>query len=320
MTKKVIRDTTSDLEKENPPRYVFIINPIAGGKKKSRIEKVISENFSPVEAIIKYTRKQGHAYKIARRFVRKGSQYCIAVGGDGTVNEVATALVNTNTTLGIVPAGSGNGLSNDLKIPRITGRAIQLIRQHSVHTVDVGKLNDRYFFCTCGIGFDARVGYEFARNKKRGIHGYVRSVFRQFIQYRPKKYRVSVDGQKHKIKAFLITIANAGQYGNNVYIAPGARIDDGLLDICIVKPFPKAKALDIGLKLVGKKIDRSPYLEVIRGKKVTLRGKKKKQCIHYDGEPLVVKGKINIQIQPGALKVMVPKVSSKKVRHEKPVS
>jgi diacylglycerol kinase (ATP) len=291
---------------ESSPRYVFIINPVAGIKNKKRIENTILRAFVPGEALVVYSEGQGHAQKIASEFVQKATPYCIAVGGDGTVNEVASALVNTDTVLGIIPSGSGNGLSNYLHIPHSVKQAIEIIQYNFTRTIDAGKLNDQYFFCTCGIGFDALVGHDFARGNKRGLPGYVRSALKQFMHYKPKKYGLKIDGQKQKIRAFLITVANAGQYGSNFYISPGAKIDDGLLDICIVKPFPKAAVLPLGIKFIGKKIDQSHYLEVIRGKKVTLKGRKKKQCIHYDGEPVVVWGKIKIQILPGALKVLVP--------------
>jgi len=292
--------------RESSPRYVFIVNPIAGIKNKKRIENAILRAFVPGEAMVVYSEGQGHAHKIASEFVQKATPCCIAVGGDGTINEVASALVNTDTVLGIIPAGSGNGLSNYLHIPHSVKQAIEIIQCNFTRTIDAGKLNDQYFFCTCGIGFDALVGHDFARGNQRGLPGYIRSALKQFIHYRPKKYRLKIDGQKQKIRAFLITIANAGQYGSNFYISPGAKIDDGLLDICIVKPFPKAAVLPLGIKFIGKRIDQSHYLEVIRGKKVTLRGRKNKQCIHYDGEPFVVWGKIKIQIIPGALKVLVP--------------
>jgi len=291
---------------EHPPRYVFIINPVSGIKNKKRIENAILRAFAPGEALVVYSESQGHAQKIAAEFVQKEVPYCIAVGGDGTVNEVASALVNTNTILGIIPAGSGNGLSNYLHIPHVVKLAIEVIQYNFIRTIDAGQLNDQYFFCTCGIGFDALVGHDFARGNQRGLPGYIRSALTQFIRYRPKKYRLKIDGQKQKIRAFLITIANAGQYGGNFYISPGAKIDDGLLDICIVKPFPKAAVLPLGIQFIGKKIDQSPYLEVIRGKKVTLRGRKRKQYLHYDGEPMEVAGKIKIQILPGVLKVLVP--------------
>ena len=288
------------------PRYVFIINPIAGIRNKKRIENAILKAFVPGEALVIYSESQGHAHKIASEFVQKAIPYIVAVGGDGTVNEVASALVNTESVLGIVPSGSGNGLSNYLHIPSVIKQALEIIQYNFIRTIDAGKLNDQYFFCTCGIGFDALVGHDFARGNKRGLPGYVRSALKQFIHYRPKKYRLKIDGQKQKVRAFLITVANAGQYGSNFYISPGAKIDDGLLDICIVKPFPKAAVLPLGLQFIGKRIDRSHYLDVIRGEKVTFRGRKKEQYIHYDGEPMVVTGKIKIRIIPGALKVLVP--------------
>jgi len=306
MDEKTPADMLLKADTEQSPRYVFIINPIAGRKNKKRIENAILGAFTPGEALVVYSESQGHAQRIASEFVRKAVPFCIAVGGDGTVNEVASALVNTETVLGIIPAGSGNGLSNYLHIPHIIKHAIQVIQNNYIRTIDAGKLNNKYFFCTCGIGFDALVGHDFAHGNKRGLPGYVRSALKQFIRYRAKKYRLKTDGQKQKVRAFLITIANAGQYGANFYISPGAKIDDGLLDICIVKPFPKAAVLPLGIRFLGKRIDRSPYLEVIRGKKVTLKGRKNKQYIHYDGEPMVVRGKIKIQILPGALKVVAP--------------
>ncbi len=306
MVRKSMTDSTRKADIKESPRYVFILNPISGRKNKKRIEHLIRDSFSPAEAVLEYTKEQGHAYTLAHDYAQKGTPYCIAVGGDGTVNEVASALVDTDSALGIIPAGSGNGLSNYLRIPRATRHALQVIQRPSIHTIDAGILNDRFFFSTCGIGFDARVGHAFAQRKKRGLTGYVRSVLHHFIWYKPKKYKLNIDGQKYKFRAFLITIANSGQYGNNIYISPKSRIDDGLLDVCIIKPFPKAAALPLGVKLLGRKIDRSPYLEVIRGKKITIRGRKKRQSLHVDGEPLVVKGKIKVGIRQGVLKVMVP--------------
>jgi diacylglycerol kinase (ATP) len=306
MVNTSVSDITVKANSEKSLTYAFIINPISGHKNKKRIENVITAAFDPDEIVVHYTEKQGHANEIAARYVSEGIPYCIAIGGDGTVNEVASALVNTNTALGIIPAGSGNGLSNYLKIPHTVKKAVEIIRRQSIRSIDVGKINDQYFFSTCGIGFDARVGHDFAQRNKRGLQGYVRSALLQYIRYRPKKYWLKIDGQKQKIRAFLITIANTGQYGSNVYIAPRARIDDGMLDICIVKPFPKAAVLPLGIKLFGKRIDRSPYLDVIRGKKITLRGRKRKQYIHYDGEPLIISGKMKVRIHPEALKVIIP--------------
>ena len=308
MVRKSLTDSTEKANGKEPPRYVFIINPISGRKSKKRIGNLIKATFPAAEAVVEYTRVPGHAYTLAHDYASKGTPFCIAVGGDGTVNEVASALVNSVSSLGIIPAGSGNGLSKTLKIPRTIKGALQVIQQHSIRTIDAGTINKRFFFSNCGIGFDAHIGHVFAQRRKRGFTGYIRSVLHYYAGYKPKKYKLNIDGEKFKFRAFLITIANSGQYGNNVYISPRSSLDDGLLDVCIVKPFPKAAVLPLGVKLIGKKIDRSPYLEVIRGKTIRLKGRKRKQYIHYDGEPLVVKGKIKVGIRPGVLKVMVPKV------------
>jgi YegS/Rv2252/BmrU family lipid kinase len=255
---------------------------------------------------VTHTKGAGHAYKIAQQCVKENIHCCIAVGGDGTVNEVASALINTQTVLGIIPAGSGNGLSNYLKIPSRKRQAMQVILQNYVRIIDAGKINNRYFFSNCGIGFDARVGHEFALRNKRGLIGYVRSAIRQYVRYKPNRYSLEIDGQCQEIDAFLIAIANSGQYGGNVYISPASRIDDGLLDVCIIKPFPKFAVFPLGIKLLGKRIDRSHFLEIIQGRTINLNGRKRQQRIHIDGEPLKISGEIKIQIVPEALKVMVP--------------
>jgi diacylglycerol kinase family enzyme len=169
----------------------------------------------------------------------------------------------------------------------------------------VGKVNNRFFFCTCGTGFDARVGKIFYKLGGRGFMNYLRTVIREFISYKPKKYKIHIDGKKYKQKAFLVTIANAGQYGNNAYIAPEAKIDDGLLDICILRPFPRFKSVILGLRLFNRTIDKSRYLDVFRGREIIIRRKKKIQ-MHLDGEPVKMKHHVYVSIVPESLKVIVP--------------
>jgi diacylglycerol kinase family enzyme len=185
--------------------------------------------------------------------------------------------------------------------------ALAVIKNYHTRVMDAGKVNGNYFFCTCGTGFDASVGKKFASDSRRGMLSYVRATIHQYINYSPKSYVLNTSNKKIKLKAFLVTFANSGQYGNNAYIAPNAVIDDGMLDLCILRPFPKTSTLELGLRLFFKNIDQSPFLEVMRVKKATLKRKGgRKMIIHLDGEPMTAKKKLKVKVVPKALRVMTP--------------
>ena len=288
-------------------KIIFIINPIAGIRRKQAVLDMITEKFPAGSYETVFTEYQGHAREIAAKKLAEGHDCLVAVGGDGTVNEVASALVNTTGKLGIIPSGSGNGLARHLHIPLQLALSVEIIRQHKIQVIDAGKVNGRYFFCTCGTGFDAKVGKKFARESKRGMRSYVRAIIHQYIIYSPKRYILKTENKKIKLNAFMITFANSAQYGNNAYIAPNAIINDGLLDLCILRPFPKTSTLELGLRLFFKNIDQSPYLEAMRIKKASLKRKgKTKITLHFDGEPVKTRAKLKVKVIPDALQVMVP--------------
>jgi diacylglycerol kinase (ATP) len=300
-------------EKSPGEKIIFIINPIAGTRQKQIIHDAILKTFPEESPEVFYSEYPGHAFEIATRKVEEGFINIVAVGGDGTVNEVASALVNTSCNLGIIPAGSGNGLARHLRIPVHLAESLSVIRNHKIQTIDVGKVSGRYFFFTCGTGFDASVGKKFANDNRRGMLSYVRATIHQYINYSPKSYILKTGKKKVKLKAFLVTFANSGQYGNNAYIAPNAVIDDGLLDLCVLSPFPKASTLELGLRLFFKNIDQSPYIEVMRVKKASLKRKgKKKIILNLDGESITVKNKLKVKVIPEALHVMIPVVVHRK--------
>jgi diacylglycerol kinase (ATP) len=297
-------------EKKVPKEKIaFIINPLSGRRKKLNLQECIWQNldlekYAPVFYTTEYA---GHASVIAYQLVQNGFFKIIAVGGDGTVNEVASALVNQEAALGILPCGSGNGLARHLGIPTNLFRAIELLNNCETVRMDAGKINDIWFFCTCGVGFDARVGHQFTKVEKRGFISYIKTVIREYRNYRPKKYKFYIDDKKFKRKAFLITVANASQYGNDAFIAPNAIINDGLFDVCILKPFPFFKAPGIGLRLMNRSIENSTYSEIIRGKNLRFKKPKKKYIFHYDGEPAKFKKeKIRITMYPNCLQVLGP--------------
>lgn len=287
-------------------KILFIVNPISGkGNSQDIIEQVnFSINKSKYDVYFEVTGYKGHAYKIADHFKEKGISKIIAIGGDGTVNEIGSAIINTGISLGIIPTGSGNGLARCLSIPLNIKNAIKVLNNPEIKKIDAGKINDKYFFCNAGIGFDAHVGKIFNQTKGRGFKNYLKTIIREYLRYKPKKYKLEIDGKKNSVKSFLITFSNIGQYGNNVFIAPDAKIDDGLLDVCILRPFPKLKMLSIGLRLISKTINKSKYLDVITCKEVTLKSKKKIK-LHCDGESFKTINKINVKIMPESLQVMI---------------
>ncbi len=295
----------------NIKKIGFIINPISGTKTKKNIPELIKEKIDPslFEPVIKFTTCAGNATELALQMVKDGFQLVVAVGGDGTINEVARSLVHTETALGIIPCGSGNGLARHLEIPLKISDAIELINNYKVVEIDYGTANDILFFCTCGVGFDAQIGHQFALSKKRGFFSYFKSVVAEFIKYKAKKYKFKTKENKFKKRAFLVTFANASQYGNNAYIAPNADIQDGLLDVCILKPFPSYKVFEIGMKLMRKKIHNCQSVEFLRTDKLKIK-RKKSGVFHYDGEPCQMKKKILVKAHKRGLKVAVP-MSSK---------
>lgn len=292
-------------------RIVFIINPVSGKGRDyhENFQQIVNQNFDKdrYKIKVKYTKARGHAEKLTRKEIAKGTNLIVAVGGDGTINEVARAIRGSNSILGIIPTGSGNGLARHLGIPVKVTKAIEILNDGIVKSIDYGLVNGKIpFFCTCGIGFDAHIGQKFANSITRGFITYIKLTLKEYLHYKPSKYTIRVNGLKIKKKAFMVTFANAAQFGNNAFVSPHAKITDGLLDVCILAPFPLLKAFNIGFRMFGKTMDKSKYMEVLRAKEAIVKTKTP-SVIHYDGEPAAqLMKKIKIQIVSGDLKVMVP--------------
>ena len=304
------------MEETKHIKIAFIINPVSGPKRrKIKPKQIVSlldkSRFDPLFFTTEY---RGHASELARNAMDAGCRIVVAVGGDGTVNEVANTLVGTDITLGIIPFGSGNGLARHLKIPLLWQRAVNLLNKGVITQIDSGTLSSFRFFCTCGIGFDSRIGHKFKKVDKRGFLGYLKTILKEYRDYKPRKYTFTIDGEKFERRAFIITIANASQYGNNAFIAPKARINDGLFDVCIIKPFPRALGLSLGIRMFNRSIQNSKYHEVIRGKVVKFKKPKKKYIFHLDGEPAKFrKSKIVATVHPASLNVIVPARKKKSI-------
>ncbi|WP_436417460.1 diacylglycerol kinase family lipid kinase [Petrimonas sulfuriphila] len=295
-----------------------IINPVSGTESKKNIPEEVASAFDQTQfdVVIRITGYPGHATEIAKQAVKNKFAYVLTAGGDGTVNEVAKALVNTDTVLGIIPFGSGNGLARDLRISMDSEKAIQTILDGNVRTIDYGSANGHIFFCTCGVGFDAFISDKFAEEKKRGPLGYVRNIVEGVIEFRSEEYEITHDGGTLNERAFLLTCANASQYGNEVYIAPGADMEDGKMNVSILKPLNPNEIPQTTLQLFTRNIDKNSKMISLLTSSLTIK-RKKSGVLHVDGEPVSTGKEIEVKIFHKGLKVFAPKQVEEKPPKEK---
>ena len=288
-------------------RVYAIINPISGVGSKRKIPKMIEDicKLENCDLKILFTESIGHASELTQQALDAAADIIIAVGGDGTVNEIACAMMHSSSLLGIIPKGSGNGLARELHIPMDTKRALDNIFSGVITTIDGCKANEKIFFCTCGVGFDAAVSQKFAREKRRGSLTYIKNMVEEYLSYKPESYELLVDGTTIKEKAFLIAVANASQYGNNAFIAPHANIQDGMMDITILAPFDFRYIAPLSIQLFTKQIDRNSKIKIIRGKSATII-RQKPGMMHLDGEPVMAACEVQINVIPSVLNVITP--------------
>ncbi len=284
---------------------LFIINPISGGKKKAKIPQLIDTYLDKTKfnANYSYTAYVGHAAELAEEAAAKSFDVIVAVGGDGTINEIAAKVMQYQKILGIIPFGSGNGLARFLKIPLTPKKAIQVINQFKPQLMDTATLNEKFFFNMAGMGFDAHISAVFAGNKSRGLKGYIEMGLKEISAYQPQAYQLEIDGQHYEREAFVVSIANSSQYGNNVYISPNSSLTDGLLDVCIIKPFPLYKIPVLAYHMIRASTDQTDMVEIIRGKNIKI-SRLKEDSIHIDGEPFLMGKHIDITVQPLSLNVI----------------
>ena len=234
----------------------------------------------------------------------------VAIGGDGTINEIARSLVHTDTALGIIPCGSGNGLARHLHIPMEPKKALEVLNEGCLDTIDYGKINGTDFFCTCGVGFDAFVSLKFAHAGKRGLLTYLEKTLQESLKYQPETYELETENGVSKYKAFLIACGNASQYGNNAYIAPQATLTDGLLDVTILEPFTVLDVPSLAFQLFNKTIDQNSRIKTFRCKKLCIR-RAVPGVVHFDGDPMETEADVNIELIKSGLRVVVPKTEEK---------
>ncbi len=289
----------------------FIVNPVSGGKDKGGVLGAIARHLdlNAFRPAILYTSGAGEASEMARS---SKADIIVAVGGDGTVNEVASALAGTDKTLGIIPCGSGDGLALHLGISRFPAEAVRTLNAMNEARIDVASINGRPFLCTAGFGLDAQVSLKFAGSTSRGLGLYISLAWEQWKQYPLDSYTIeSADGRLlWSGEAVFVTIANANQWGNQARIAPMASICDGLLDTVVVNPFRTLEIPDLATRLMTGHADTSRHFLHFRGPSFRItRGSE--GAYHFDGDP-AEGGKIfDVSVRRGALKVLVPPKKAK---------
>lgn len=284
---------------------LFVLNPKSGVHNKSALPKLI-ENYidkSKFEYAIVETKYKGHASKLASEAVAEKVDIVVAVGGDGTVNEIGCSLVGTDTALGILPCGSGNGLARHLGIPLVLKNAIEYINKAAVVSVDYGKINGTPFFCTCGIGYDAFVSETFSKGKRRGLVGYANNALQALVDYEPELYEIETEWSSKHYEAFLIAFGNAAQYGNNACIAPQASMRDGMLSVTVLKPFSVVEIPVILGQLFSSHLYNNERIETINARWVKIK-RKKPGVVHFDGEPMMMSNELMVEIVPSGLNVL----------------
>ena len=286
---------------------LFIINPISGIGKQKNIEDLIRDHTDNAlyDFQVKFTKGPGNGTGLAKEAVNSGADIVVAVGGDGTVNEIGQALVGTSTALGIIPTGSGNGLARHLKIPFGFEKAIEVINKCKIKKIDTATINDQVFLSIAGVGYDAFVAKKFANAQKRGFFTYFRIVSNEYPQYQPKRYVLEVDGKIIRRKALSITFANSNQFGNNTSISPNAKLDDGLVDVCIVRRIPLYLVPFYVPLLFTKTFHKTHYIEIIRAKSAVVTRKKGK-TIHLDGDPTQTGKVLEMKVNPLSLNIIIP--------------
>jgi len=294
-------------------RILFIINPNSAKKNRERISNAIINgiNSSLFDVKIEYTKFAGHAITLSKNAVADKVDVIVAVGGDGTVNEVASQMINTSSTLGIVPLGSGNGLARHLGIWLNIEKSIELINKHNTSVIDTAIVNNKPFVSIAGVGFDAFVADRFAKGTRRGFLGYFQIVANEYLNYNPVKYNISFEnGEKITEKALFIAFANSNQFGYDTTIAPNATLKDGLLDVCIVKKPQIYRIPMIASLLLLRRVDASPLVKIIKTKSLVVRCEQD-TIVNIDGEAINFGKELIIKINPLSLKIIINRNVSK---------
>ena len=271
---------------EEKKKISFIINPKSGTQSKEQILHLLDEKLDKTKYAqeVIYTEYAGHAVEIAAQKAKENVHAVVAIGGDGTINEIARSLVHTKT--------------------------IEIINEGIIDVIDYGKINEVPFFCTCGVGFDAFVSLKFAKAGRRGPLTYLEKTLLESLKYQPETYELETEDGTLKYKAFLIACGNASQYGNNAYIAPQAMLTDGLLDVTILEPFTVLDVPSLSFQLFNKTIDQNSRIKTFRCQTLRIH-RTKPGVVHFDGDPMMMGENIDVKVIKEGLQVIIPRYAEK---------
>ncbi len=298
---------------EQKTKICFIVNPFSGVSRKKVLKPKIQQflDLEKYDYQIKYTNAPGHATELAKQAVQENFDIVVAVGGDGSVNEVAQGLIGTDKVLGILPAGSGNGFAMHLGLGRKLDKAIKILNEGQVISIDTCELNGRPYVNLAGVGFDAIVAYKMKKSKLRGLMGYVKFSLKEALGFQFRKYNITIDDQVIEREFMVLEVANAPMFGYNFLIAPQAKFNDGVLDIVLIKKAPKWRYLFSFWRFFTGTIHKSSLVETYTAKKVTIEVKEE-TAVHVDGEGYLLKQDLQFSLNPLSLQVLTPKFNSNK--------
>ena len=294
-----------------PAPAAAIINPTAGVSTRpldtrrlaERARRAFAQASLAGETV--FTEHTGHARELAADFVRRGFSPIIAWGGDGTVNEVASALVFRDAVMGVVPSGSGNGLARELGISLCPECAVATAAHGVDRTIDVGELGGRFFVNLAGVGLDVSVAHLFNRLAGRGLRRYVQATLSTVFSYEAETYTITAGGETFEYRALIVELANGRQYGNGALIAPHAKLDDGLLDLVVVGPVNPLRLLWGLRRLFNGTIDQEPDVSMRTASRITISAEQPMR-FHVDGEVVQGTESLTATVRPGALRIRVP--------------
>jgi len=286
---------------------VFIVNPKSGVDRQKEIQAAINNNLDHAHYTheILNTEYAKHGTELAKTAADKGAFAVVAVGGDGSINDIVKGLAGTNTALGVIPKGSGNGMARTLKIPLDVAESIKVINKGNTTDIDVAFANDKLFVSNAGVAFDALISKKFAKSTRRGFAVYSWLVTKYMWLYKERKFDIIIDGKHISERAFIINVANMQQFGYNFQIAPKASWTDGLLDVVIIKRFPKILGGLLVVRAMNGTINGSPYVEHYHAKNIVVSHPDLK-LLQTDGDAHACENKIEFRIEPGKQKVIVP--------------
>ena len=290
-------------------KILFIVNPISGHHDKSKfpsiVEKLIDKN--KYDYTITLTEYGGHAAELTKKAIEDQFDIIVAVGGDGTINEVATNMLGVRQTFAIVPYGSGNGLSRHLHLPLKPEKVItEVINKGVKSKIDTAAMNRVPYISIAGVGFDAIIADFFAKDPERGIKTYVKLVTKEYMHFKPEKYHLILDDKEEiDCEPLFISFANSNQFGSNAVVSPSASLNDGLLDVCIFKKPNMLQVPFIAERLLTSKIDRTKIVDIHKAKKIKVL-REKEEIANIDGEAVMMPKDIVVEINPLSLNILLP--------------